>query len=116
MHELGIARDLFMIVEKKARENNLKKVTKVRIKLGIASGIKEDFLRHSFIDHIFPETIARGAELEIIKEGAEARCRGCGKDIDTQAEFRMNCPACGSFDVEISRGNDTCLEEIEGIK
>ena len=116
MHELAIARDLFMIVEKKARENNLKKVTKVRIKLGVTSGIKENFLRHSFIDHIFPETIARDAELEIIKEGAEARCRGCGKDIDTQAEFSMNCPACGSFDVEIRRGKDTCLEEIEGIK
>ena len=116
MHELGIARDLFMIVEKKARENNLKKVTKVRINLGIASGIKENFLRHSFIDHIFPETIAWDAELEIIKEGVEARCRGCGKDIDTQAEFSMNCPACGNFDVEIIRGKDTYLEDIEGIK
>ena len=125
MHELGIAQDLFKIVKEKARGNNLKKVTKIRIKVGVASGIEKDFLRHSFIDHISPSTFAEGAKLEFIKEPVEARCKNCGKKIDTQDKFTpleeksltgftVGCPACGSVNIEIIRGRDIYLENIEG--
>lgn len=114
MHELGIAKDLFKIVKEKARVNNLKRVTKIRIKVGVASGIEKDFLRHSFIDHISPSTFAEGAKLEFIKEPVEARCKNCGKKIDTQDKFAVSCPACGSVNIEIIRGKDIYLENIEG--
>ena len=114
MHELGIARDLFKIIKEKARENNLKRVTKIRIKLGIAAGIEEDFLTHSFVDHILPGTIAAGAVLELIKEDIEAKCKNCGKEIGTQDEFAMKCPACNSPNIEIMKGKNVYLEKIEG--
>ena len=114
MHELGIAKDLFKIVKEKARVNNLKRVTKIRIKVGVASGIEKDFLKHSFIDHIFPKTLAEEAKLEFIREPVEARCKNCGQKLDTQDKFTVSCPACGSVNIEIIRGKDIYLENIEG--
>ena len=114
MHELGIAQDLFAIVKEKAKENNLKKVTKISIKVGVTSGIKKDFLKHSLVDHIFPKTIAQGARLELIEELPAARCKDCGKAIDAQSMPTLNCPTCGSFKIEITKGKDVYLESIEG--
>jgi hydrogenase nickel incorporation protein HypA/HybF len=114
MHELGIASELFKIALKKAGGNNLKIVTKLVIKVGVASGIEKDFLRHSFTDHILPKTIAEGAELELVEEPVEIKCRNCGKKISTQDGPKPGCPRCGSFNTEITKGKDVYLESIEG--
>ena len=115
MHELGIAEDLFKIVKKKAQGFNLKKVTKIRIKVGAASGIDIEFLRHSFNDHVFPDTIAHGAELELISEPVEAKCKKCGEIINAQKhEFSKSCPSCGGLYIEIIKGKDVYIEDIEG--
>jgi len=115
MHELGIAGDLFKIVKKKSEQSDLKKVTKIRIKVGAASGIDMEFLQHSFNDHIFPGTIAQGAELELIPEPVQAQCNNCGRNIDAQGhEFSRGCPFCGSSYIEIITGKEVYIESIEG--
>lgn len=114
MHELGIAQDLFCIVEEKAKENNLKAITKIVVVIGEASGIVEDFLRHSLMDHIMPGTIAEKAELEITKEPVQARCLACGKEINVQQGFSLECPNCGDNNLEITQGKNVYLQSIEG--
>ena len=78
MHELGVAQDLFEIVLNEANKNSIKKVSKIIIKIGEASGIDIDFLKHSFNDHLLPGTIAEKAALEIIKEPVKVKCKDCG--------------------------------------
>jgi hydrogenase nickel incorporation protein HypA/HybF len=114
MHELGIAEDLFRIVEVKAKENNLKAVTKIVVVVGEASGIEQDFLRHSLVDHVMPGTIAEKAELEITKEPLQARCLACKIEIDSQQGFSLRCPNCGDNNLEITQGKDVYLQSIEG--
>lgn len=114
MHELSIASDLFKIVKEKARENNLKKITKISIKVGVASGIDKVFLKHTFVDHIFPESIAQDAELELVEDSLQAQCKSCEKKINTENKFIISCPACGGVDIEITKGKDIYLECIEG--
>lgn len=114
MHELGIAQDLFCIVEDKAKENNLKAVTKIVVVVGEASGIKEDFLRHSLTDHLLPGTIAEKAELEITTEPLQARCLACGIEIDSQQSSSLECPNCGDNNLEITQGKNIYLQSIEG--
>ena len=114
MHELGIAQDLFRIVEDKAKENNLKAVTKIVVVVGEASGIEEDFLRHSLTDHFMPGTIAEEAELEIIREPLQARCVACGIETDFQQSFSLRCPNCGDNNLEITQGKSVYLQTIEG--
>lgn len=114
MHELGLAKDLFHIVKERAKVNNLKRIKSIRIKLGVASGIEEDFLIHSFVDHLFPGTIAEGAKLEIIKEFPIVRCKECGVKIDVGDEPILSCPECKKMDMEVVAGMDVCIKDIEG--
>ena len=114
MHELGIASDLFAVVKEKARQSGLKRITSISIKIGEAAGIDPDFLRHSFVDHLLPGTIAAGARLKLSGEPLAAVCRDCGKEIELGETPVLSCPACGGFQVEITRGKDVYVESIEG--
>jgi len=116
MHELGIARDLFEVVIEKARENSLKKITKIKIVIGEASGAEAAYLRHSLVDHIIPGTIAESAQLELVTEKIMAKCAGCGEEIKPQnnAPAVFACPSCGSANIEAVSGADTYVENIEG--
>jgi len=114
MHELSMAQDLLRIVEAKAKENDLKVVTKIVVIVGEASGIEEDFLRHSLMDHLLPGTIAEKAKLEITKEPLRARCQTCGIEIDCQGLSYLNCSECGNSNLEITQGKDVYLKTIEG--
>lgn len=114
MHELGIAQDLFRIVEDKAKENNLKAVTKIVVVVGEDSGIEEDFLKHNLVDHLMPGTIAEKAELEITKEPLQVRCQACGKEIDFPQSSSLECPDCGDNNLEITKGRNIYVQSIEG--
>jgi hydrogenase nickel incorporation protein HypA/HybF len=113
MHELGIAKDLFAHVKEKVKQKGLRRITGIKIKVGEASGIEEGFLRHSFIDHILPGTIAEGVTLEVEREPVKAKCGSCGKEISAR-EGGLNCPGCGGSNLEIIAGKDVYVESIEG--
>jgi len=114
MHELGEAQDLFEVIKKEARKNGLKKVSKITIRVGEASGIKIDFLRHSFPDHILPQNrIVKEAEVDFIPETIKLKCRDCKREV-VEARFNPLCPFCQSGNLEIIAGKDTYIESIEG--
>ena len=114
MHELGIAQDLFRIVEDKAKDNNLKAVTKILVVVGEASGIEEDFLRHNLMDHLMPGSIAQKAELEITKEPLQVKCVVCRIKIDSRQSSSLECPNCGGNNLEITQGKNVYIQSIEG--
>ncbi|MCB4790885.1 MAG: hydrogenase maturation nickel metallochaperone HypA [Elusimicrobia bacterium] len=116
MHELGMAKDLWNVINIKVNENKLKKITKVSIILGEASGIEEDFLRHSLLEHVFPGTIARKAKLEIIKERLSAKCNLCNRKIIKENLLDFSCPKCRSTDLAIISGREVFVKNIEGVK
>ncbi|OGS27903.1 MAG: hypothetical protein A2297_07320 [Elusimicrobia bacterium RIFOXYB2_FULL_48_7] len=116
MHETGIARDLFDKIKAEAAKNSLSKITKVVIKNGEASGVLDDLLRHSFIDHIFPGTIAQGATIEIITENLSAKCSKCGGEITARNIGVEGCPKCKGKDIDILFGKDVYIDSISGEK
>ena len=113
MHELGIAKDLFEIALLTSKKNRLKIITKITVKIGEASGIEEDFLRHSFVDHLIPGTIAENCRLEISKEKVKARCKNCSSFFSPE-EVVFACRSCRSKDIEIISGKDVYITSIEG--
>ena len=114
MHEHGIGRELWQVIEEKAKQNNLTKITKIIIVIGKASGIEKELLVHTMKDHIIPNTFASSAELEFIDEELVAQCNICREIIDTSKMETMFCPKCGSSDIIILSGNDCFVKSIEG--
>jgi hydrogenase nickel incorporation protein HypA/HybF len=114
MHELGLAGDLFLTILEMAGKNHLIKITRIVLRSGIASGIEKDFLIHSFRDHVLPGTIAEGAEIILLDEPLIIRCRNCERDIQDSDRFSLDCPFCGSPDIEILKGLEIKVETIAG--
>ena len=64
MHELGIVGDLINIIKEQAKENNFKKVFKLKLKVGENSGFDKEHLIFDF-NLVSKDTIAENAKLEI---------------------------------------------------
>jgi len=112
MHEISFARNLWTIIQQKAAEKKLKKITTIKISVGRASGIDEHFLEHSFVDHIFPGTIAQEATLEFIKTAPALVCNKCGKVITSRDLLQDECPYCGSTELAINSGKEVKVLEV----
>jgi hydrogenase nickel incorporation protein HypA/HybF len=114
MHELGIASDMWAVAKSHARANNVKRITKITIVIGEASGFAIDFLRHSLKDHVLPGTIGENAELEFIPVQLEARCNVCAARITKDTIQTLSCPQCGSADIAVTAGKESYVQSIEG--
>ena len=112
MHELGIAQDIKEIVLKKKEELNLKKISKITIKVGVASYIEKDFLIHSLKDHAFKNTILEKTEIVILDEKIRLKCKTCG--YETEELEKSECPRCKNAEFDIVGGNTIYVESIEG--
>jgi hydrogenase nickel incorporation protein HypA/HybF len=121
MHELGIAKELFNIILQTAKENSIKSISKIVIKVGVNSGIDPKFLEHSFKDHILPDSIAKNSELKIVIEPIKLKCNKCGKIMNYNNKNKSNeihnlssnCPHCKSSDLQIISGKDVYVDTIE---
>ena len=112
MHELSIAKTLFAQAQEMAFRRGVDRISRIKIKLGVASGIDIDMLRHSLMDHIFPESIAEDAEIEVALEPLIAKCVKCGDEI-THIATGGGCPKCGSKNLDIIGGTKVTVEDIE---
>jgi len=69
VHEMHLVKDLFSDVIRHAEDNNVKKVTKVYIRMGEFTEINEEIVRY-FFEEKSKGTIIEGAGLEIEKSPA----------------------------------------------
>ncbi|MCX5782128.1 MAG: hydrogenase maturation nickel metallochaperone HypA [Elusimicrobia bacterium] len=114
MHELGIAKDFWKIIKQTAEENKLNRIDKIVIVLGEASGIEEDFVRHSLKDHVLPGTIAEKAKLIFEKTKLEGFCGDCREKISKEKMKNLSCPNCKSLNIEIASGKEMYVKNIQG--
>ena len=111
MHELSIVASLYEIMEEKAKEQKAKTITRVKLQVGILSGVVPEFLESAF--EIFKnDTMASEATLEIIKVPLTIKCRSCQTER-TFDELVFICAECGSTDIETLAGKELILETLE---
>jgi hydrogenase nickel incorporation protein HypA/HybF len=111
MHELSIVASLFDILNEKAVEQKAKKITKVKLKIGLLSGVVPELLESAF--EIYKKgTIAEEAKLEIEETVVRAKCKNCGSEFSPE-DFTMICPICYSLEIEILSGQELLLEKME---
>ena len=113
MHELAIADAVVGIV---SRHADGRRVTAVEVQVGHLRQVVPDALAFAF-GLVAEGTCAEGAELRLEEVPAATRCRVCDAETE-QTGWPMCCAACGSFDVEVTRGEEllvSCVEVEEDL-
>jgi hydrogenase nickel incorporation protein HypA/HybF len=108
MHELSIADSVVRIACAHAGE---RRVAKVWLKVGRLRQVVPSSLEFAF-GLVAEGTVVEGAELEMEDVPAEGRCRACGAE-GPLPEFPLHCERCGSFDVDVLRGEELLVDSLE---
>jgi len=111
MHELSLAQNIIDTVRDHVREENLTRVTVVRMEVGAVSGVVADSLQFAF-GAIIQDTPLRNAVLESVIIPFKVHCNECGTESGNDSGY-MTCGICDSTDVKILSGTDMILKQIE---
>ncbi|MBS1227507.1 MAG: hydrogenase expression protein [Proteobacteria bacterium] len=111
MHETAIVMGLMRIIETHAARVGVRRVLRVRLKVGRLRAVEPQQLCSCF--EMFAEgTVAEGAELVIDMLGVRGRCRTCASEFDV-ARYHFECPACAGIDIEVIQGQELYIESFE---
>ena len=111
MHEVSICEHLLALLEQEARRHSVKKIIRVRLEIGRLSCLEPDALRFAF-DAMIPGTIAEAAKLQIDRPPIRATCKDCGAAVEIGTRFGP-CTSCGSAQLDVQRGVEMRLLEME---
>lgn len=107
MHELAVMES---VVDAIAEQLGDIKVAIVRLEIGELAGVDLDSLHFCF-EVCSRGTELDGAELAIARVRGRARCRTCGVE-GPMPHLGAPC-ACGSFDRELTAGDELRLKNVE---
>ncbi|HCU54060.1 MAG TPA: hydrogenase maturation nickel metallochaperone HypA [Gammaproteobacteria bacterium] len=111
MHEMSLAENVLQIIEDSARAQNFQRVRRVMLEIGQLAAVEPEAMRFCF-DAVTRGSLAEGARLEIIETPGAGRCFDCGETVEMQEQFAL-CPECGSGRVQITRGSEMRVKELE---
>ena len=111
MHEMSLCESIVGIIEEQAREQTFGTVKKVWLEIGRFSGVEIDALRFCF-DVVTRGSVAEDSELLIDELPGQAWCLGCSRAVTVPQRFDP-CPACGSYQVQVTGGDEMRIKELE---
>ena len=113
MHEVSIALSILDIVLAKCAEVEGRKIDVVRVRIGEAAGVMPDALSFAF-DVAKTDTMAGEAQLVIETVPLGGMCTACGRGFTLQeARYNFACPLCSSESIEINRGREMEIVDME---
>jgi hydrogenase nickel incorporation protein HypA/HybF len=112
MHELSIMQSLHERVTQIAVAHRARRVARVAVDLGVLSNVVPDLLREAFLAFREAEPLLAGAEFEIRRIPLKVRCRVCGAETEPEG-YRIRCGACGGVGVDVIRGEELLLRDVE---
>ncbi|MFA6149271.1 MAG: hydrogenase maturation nickel metallochaperone HypA [bacterium] len=110
MHELGVASEILDIALSEAGRHAAKKVTSIRLRVGVLRAIEPENLSFLF-GHLARGTPAEGALLEIVEEPVRVECEGCG--ASEARSFTIECPRCKGPGVTVTGGDSLSILSLE---
>lgn len=121
MHELSLAQEVLRTVNDSARDNGIRRVTRIKLVIGKMSGVLPEALRFSFdagreIVPAWTPGLFAATRLDIAEKEATAKCRRCGEAFPVADLFDLPrpCPACGSTDLSLDGGLEMFIDLFEG--
>lgn len=111
VHELAIAQNIVDIAVAAAEREHAQRITRINVVSGEMRGIVPMQLTFCF-EVLAENTIASGAYLNLEIVPVTGRCRKCSETF-TVKDFLYICPRCQSGDIEITRGTELRIKDIE---
>ncbi len=113
MHEFSVAKSIINIIIKESEKAGFSKIKKVRLKVGILSGV-DICLLNKALELIKKENLLTSGTVFLIEEeGIKIYCLTCNRQTRiTKVEFR--CSFCGSEEIEIKEGSSLHVMSIVG--
>lgn len=112
MHELGIVQHVIRTLGDVAKENRVSRIGSVTLEIGEVSGVVIEQLTDCWAYFREKDTLVKGAELIVETVEAVSYCTACGTEYRTVASGKT-CPACGSGETYLLRGNEFSIKQIE---
>lgn len=111
MHEMSLAQSMLQLIEDSAKANGFSRVKTVWLEIGALAGVEAEAMRFCF-DMVVKDTLADGANLQIVATEGQGWCHTCGKTVPIQLRYDP-CPLCGGYQVQASGGTEMKLKELE---
>ncbi len=111
MHEMSLAEGVLQVIEDAARKDQFQKVATVWLEIGQLSGVEPEAMRFCF-DAVTRDSVAEGAQLEIIATPGQGWCMACAKTVPMSEVFG-ECPECGGFQLQVTGGTEMRIKELE---
>lgn len=113
MHEMSLAEGVLSVIEEAARAQRFTMVKTVRLEIGRLAAVEPDALRFAF-DVVKRGSLANDAQLDIVDVPGAAWCLRCCEVVPLSARGDA-CPRCGSFQLQVSAGEELRVKELEVI-
>ncbi len=111
MHEMSIAEGIVQLLEEQAVSQHFQRVKTLWLELGPLALVETEALRFCF-EAVARHTLAEGARLEIVELPGEARCLDCNARVAVTTRYSA-CPGCGSYRLQLLRGDELRIKELE---
>jgi hydrogenase nickel incorporation protein HypA/HybF len=111
MHEMSIVEALLEAVEREVRAYGDARVVSIRVRIGALRLVVPETLRFCYEASVRDTPLA-GAQLEIEKVPATARCRECRAEFAVEENW-FECPRCQSVGAELLTGQELDLISVE---
>ncbi|CAN5675967.1 hydrogenase maturation nickel metallochaperone HypA [soil metagenome] len=109
MHELSLCEAIAGVVRPHAVGRH---VDIVRVRVGALRQVVPESLEFCWSLIRQYESLP-DAELELELIAAEVVCRSCAEQSEIESRWSLLCPACGSADVDVTRGNEFLVTSLE---
>lgn len=113
MHEMSLCEGIRQIIEGAAEREKFSRVKRVRVEVGRFSGVEPEALRFGF-DVVMRNSVAEGAELDLIELPGEAFCFDCCETVALNARLDP-CPKCGGTKLTATGGDDMKIKDLEVV-
>ena len=108
MHEMALAEGMLQVIEDAARS---RPVRTVWLEVGRLAAVETEALRFAF-EVVKHGTVAQQAQLEILETPGTAWCMQCGDSVPIAARGD-GCPDCGSYQLQVTGGDEMRVKELE---
>jgi hydrogenase nickel incorporation protein HypA/HybF len=109
VHELALCGAIADIVTRRSGE---RRVAVVHVRIGELRQVVPDTLAFCW-SMVTDATELVDAELEVERVPAELHCRACDQTLPMNDAITIICAACGSFDVEVTAGEEFDVTALE---